>query len=50
MENKVDLKEIREETIALANEKIPLLANKQTMYECCGQLYKKGLSGTDDSE
>ena len=41
----------REETIKLADEKkIPLLATKQLMYECCGQLYKKGLSGTDDFE
>ncbi len=40
-----------EETIKLADEKkIPLLATKLLMYECCGQLYKKGLSGTDDSE
>ncbi|MHC4635129.1 MAG: DRTGG domain-containing protein [Planctomycetota bacterium] len=38
-------------TITLANEKkIPLLATKLFMYECCGRLYKKGLSGTDDSE
>ena len=47
----VNNKRPQEETIILANEKkIPLLATKLFMYECCGRLYKKGLSGTDDSE
>ena len=47
----VNNKRPREETIILANEKkIPLLATKLFMYECCGLLYRKGLSGTDDSE
>lgn len=47
----VNNKRPQEETIKLANEKeIPLLATKLFMYECCGRLYKKGLSGTDDSE
>lgn len=47
----VNNKRPQEETINLANEKkIPLLATKLFMYECCGRLYKKGLSGTDESE
>ena len=47
----VNNKKPQEETIELANEKkIPLLATKLFMYECCGLLYKKGLSGTNDSE
>ncbi len=47
----VNNKRPQEETIILANEKkIPLLATKLFMYECCGRLYKKGLPGTDDSE
>ena len=47
----VNGKKPNEETIALATkEKIPLLATKLFMYECCGRLYKKGLSGSDDSE
>jgi predicted transcriptional regulator len=47
----VNNKRPQEETIKLANEKkIPLLATNLFMYECCGRLYKKGLSGTDDSE
>ncbi len=40
----VNNKRPQEETIILANEKkIPLLATKLFMYECCGRLYKKGL-------
>ncbi len=47
----VNNKRPRKETIILANEKkIPLLATKLFMYECCGRLYKKGLSGGDDSK
>ena len=47
----VNNKRPQKETIILANEKkIPLLATKLFMYECCGRLYKKGLSGTDESE
>ncbi len=47
----VNNKRPQEETIILANEKkIPLLATKLFMYECCGRLYKKGLSGTDESK
>ena len=38
-------------TIELAKEKnIPLLVTKLFMFECCGRLHKKGLSGVDDSE
>ncbi len=47
----VNNKRPQKETIILANEsKIPLLATKLFMYECCGRLYKKGLPGADDSE
>ena len=47
----VNNKRPQEETIILANEKkIPLLATKLFMYECCGRLYKKGLPCVNDSE
>lgn len=37
------------ETIELANEKrIPLLSTKLPMYESCGRLYQKGLSGCSE--
>ncbi len=45
----VSNKRPQEETIILANEKkIPLLATKLFMYECCGRLYKKGLPAVND--
>ena len=44
-------KKPQQETIELAREKhIPLLATKLFMYECCGRLHKKDLSGGDDSK
>ena len=47
----VNGKQPQQETIKLAEEKnLPLLATKLFMYECCGRLHKKGLSGGDDSE
>ncbi len=47
----VNGKKPQQETIELAREKnIPLLATKLFMYECCGRLHKKGLSGGDDSK
>ena len=47
----VNNKRPQEETVILADEKkIPLLATKLFMYECCGRLYKKGLPGINDSE
>ena len=47
----VNNKRPQEETIILAKEKkIPLLATKLFMYECCGRLHRKGLSGADESE
>ncbi|MCK5343948.1 MAG: hypothetical protein KAR20_11120 [Candidatus Heimdallarchaeota archaeon] len=47
----VDKKKPQPETIELAKEKnIPLLATKLFMYECCGRLHKKDLSGGDDSK
>jgi predicted transcriptional regulator len=47
----VNNKKPQEETTNLANEKkIPLLVTKLFMYECCGRLYKKGLSSGDDSK
>ena len=42
-------KEPQAETISLAGEKgIPLLATRLPMYESCGKLYKKGLSGCSE--
>lgn len=47
----VNGKKPQQETIELAREKnIPLLATKLFMYECCGRLHKKDLSGGDDSK
>ena len=47
----VNAKKPQLETIELAREKdIPLLTSKLFMYECCGRLYGKGLSDTDDSK
>lgn len=41
----------QEETLKLAQEKkIPFLSTKCSMYESCGRLYKKGLSGGCSSE
>lgn len=45
----VNGKKPQQETIELArDENIPLLATKLFMYECCGRLHKKDLSGGDD--
>ena len=41
----------QQETIKLAEEKkIPLLATTSLMYESCGRLYKRGLSGCDKTK
>ena len=44
-------KEPDRETIALAMEKnIPVLLTDLPMYEACGRLYRKGLSGCSETE
>jgi predicted transcriptional regulator len=40
-----------DETVRLAGDKkLPLMATKLTLYECCGRLYREGLQSCDELE